>query len=284
MSMRRKITKSKDSLPFFPGEQPSEISYAEDGDVVLEIEDPRTKIERRYRCSRSILTSRSEYFNILFDPVKFNEGRATEAKLQGLYTQYPDLASMPSSRLPSVVISDVGELPKACASTSTIVSLFLKILHDPATPWPVPKSQSMESLALLAIVADRFAAIRSIREYLRGQKMDVTLLKDRRAATARQLELDNRQRVFAGFVFGFDAWVRQCSAALIIDGPTRHPIINPDCSDEEALEQDALWWRLPNNVEGTLNPITEAYGHLVGRALISRQKNFRVGANTCWIP
>lgn len=254
-SMRRKTARSTEPSLVLPEDLPLQVIIADDGDIFLEINDLRTRVDHRYRCSRSVLSSKSEYFNVLFDPVKFSEGRATEAKLQELTRQYPDPASIPFSKVPSVVVSDVGELPKACVSTSTVVRLFLMILHDPTTSWPVPKSQSIEFVALLAIIADRLASVKVIKEYLRGQKLDTMLLKERKSAGAYLLELDNRQRLLAGFIFGFGTWVRQCSAALIIDGPKRQMTTILEASGDEEQENDALWWRLPNDIEGTRLPI-----------------------------
>ncbi len=257
--MPRKTTKSKEYSPALPEEQSSDVIIANDGDIFLEIRDSRAGVDCRYRCSRTVLSSKSEYFNVLFDPVKFSEGRATETKLHGLSRQYSNLASIPPSKLPSVAVSDVGDLPKDCVLTSTVVRQFLKILHDPTTPWPAAKPQSIEFVALLAIIADRLAAIRCIKDYLREQRIETTLLKERKAATAHQLELDNRQRLLAGFRLGFASWIRQCSAALITEGPKRQTTTKMDSSDDEVQDDDALWWRLPNGVEGTrLHTMTEA--------------------------
>ena len=217
---------------------------------MLEIIDPTTGAHNHYRCSRTILRSQSEYFDVLLDPIKFSEGIAIEAKLHELSTHYTDHASIPASKLPSVIVSDVGQLPKACVSLNTVIRLSLNILHDSATPWPVPRSQSISLVALLATIADRLAAIRPIKEYLRAQKFDTTLLKDKKGGTAYKLELDNRQRLLAGLIFGFPSWVRQCSAALITDGPQRRSTANLDSGEDEEAKDDALWWTLPNGVEG----------------------------------
>ena len=248
--MTRKTASSTDATASSPATPSSEAVISKEGEILLEIEDAMTGAHHHYRCSRTVLRTNSEYFDVLLDPIKFSEGIAIEAKLHELFKQYTDHASTPASKLPAVVVSDVGQLPKACVSSSTVLRLFLKILHDPDTPWPVPRSQSVNLVALLAIVADRLAAIRPIREYLRVQKIDITLLKDRRAGTARQIELDNRQRLLAGLIFDFPAWVRQCSTALIIDGPKRRPTTNLESGEDEEAEHDALWWRVPNGVEG----------------------------------
>ena len=247
--MTRKIVSSSnasDSLVL----PPSEVVIAAQGDILLEVKDSRTGLDQRYRCSRAVLRRNSEYFNVLLDPIKFSEGIAIEAKIQELVKQYTDHASIPASKLPAVAVSDIGQLPKGCPSTNTVVRLLFRILHDPATPWPISRLHAINLVAFLAIVADRFAAIRPVRAYLRSQKFETTLLRDRRTCTAHQLEVDNRQRLLAGVIFGFPTWVRECSAALILAGPKRQVTTNLESGDDEEAEDDALWWRLPNGVEG----------------------------------
>ena len=252
LKMARKISHRKESSIVILEEDSQEVTIATDGDVYVDISDQRTGIQRCYRCSRNILRGNSEYFDVLLDPVKFGEGRGAEAKIEALLQQYRDIGSIPSSKLPHVNISVVGNLPKDCTLTSMVVRLFLKIVHDPATPWPLARSQSLETVALLAIVADRLASTRVVGYYLRGQKLDIALLKERRAATAHQLELDHRQRLLAGFTFKFPSWVKLSSTALTVDGPKRQTTTSLESSDEETLEDNALWWRLPNGVEGML--------------------------------
>ena len=253
--MTRKTANPTDGTTSFPATPSSEVVIYKEGEIMLGIIDPTTGAHNHYRCSRTLLRSNSEYFDVLLDPIKFSEGIAIEAKLHELSKHYTDHASMPAFKLPSIIVSDVGQLPKACVSSNTVIRLFLSILHDPATPWPVPRSHSINLVALLAITADRLAAIRPIKEYLRAQKFDITLLKDKKGGTAYKLELDNRQRLLAGLIFGFPSWIRQCSAALITDGPQRRLTVNMDSSEDVEAEDHALWWTLPNRVEGAYSII-----------------------------
>ena len=248
--MTRKTSPSTGALPNPPATPSFEVNISTDGDVLLEIKDAITGDDYRYRCSRTMLRSTSKYFNILLDPIKFSEGIAVEATLQELFKQDAHLGIISASKLPVVVVSDVGQIPQARISASTVIKYFLAILHDPATPWPAPRSESINLVALLATVADRFTATRPIREYLRGQKFDTTLLKDKRSGSAHLRELDNRQRLLAGLIFGFPAWVRECSTALIVDGPRRGVTIDVKGIADEEAEADALWWKLPNGAEG----------------------------------
>ena len=238
----------------FPEATSSTVVISSAGDILIQIKDPTTLIDYCYRCSRDVLRSASEYFNVLLDPVKFSEGIAIEASLQDLIRQYNDSATIPASELPKAIVADAGDLPKGCVSTGTVVRLFFKILHDPSTTWPVLRTESVNLIALLSIVADRFACLNTIAEYLISQGLETTLLKDRRSSTAHKIELENRQKLLAGLLFGFPDWVRQCSAALIVEGPKRTTIL--DSSEGEEQEGDnALWWRLPGGVEGAVREV-----------------------------
>ena len=235
----------------FSNADPSTVSICNKGDILIHIGDSHAQ-DRYYRCSREVLRRNSEYFNVLLDPVKFSEGIAVEERIQDLTRQYNDTAKIPPSELPKLVVSDLGDIPKGYKSSGTVIRLFFEILHDPSTPWPVPRAQSVNLIALLSIIADRFDCLNTTAEYLRRQGLETALLKARKSASAHKTELDNRQRLLAGSLFGFPDWVRQCSAALIIDGTRKHAIISLHSSEDEERERnEALWWRLPGGIEGT---------------------------------
>lgn len=233
--------------PLSPEAISSTVVICSDGDILIQIEDPTTLIDHCYRCSRNVLRSASEYFYVLLDPVKFSEGIAIEARLKDLRRQYNDSVSIPASELPKAVIGDVGGLPKGCVSNDRVVRLFFNILHDFSTTWPVLRAQSVSLIALLSIVADRFACLDAIAGYLTQQGLEIALLKDRKTATIQQIELENRQKLLAGMLFGFPDWVLRSSTALIVEGPKR-------CLDSSEYEDgegdDSMWWRLPGGVEG----------------------------------
>ena len=236
----------------FSDADPPTVSICNKGDILIHISDSHAQADHYYRCSREVLRRTSEYFNVLLDPVKFSEGIAVEERIQDLTRRYDSTATIPASELPKVVVSDVGDIPKAYNSSSTVIRLFFEILHDPSTPWPVPRAQSVNLIALLSIIADRFDCLNTTAEYLRRQGLETALLKARKSATAHKTELDNRQRLLAGSLFGFPEWVRQCSAALIIDGTRKQVVTNIHSSeDEERGRDEALWWRLPGGIEGT---------------------------------
>lgn len=240
------INASDPPEPFY-----SEERIATKPDVSLVIKDPRTYFDVRYHCSRAVLREHTEYFNALLNPTKFTEGRAIEAKLHELTKQYPDWTGIPTSKLPTVDMSDICQLPKAAdQAASTVIGLFFKILHPHTPPWPSSRLEPINIVALLAIIADRLGAVNGIRCYLRSKQIDHTLLKDKKTCTAYQLEIDNRQRLLAGMVFDFPTWVREYSASLILAGSKRQVTTNLEHGAHEEADEHALWWRLPNGVEG----------------------------------
>ena len=226
----------------------SELVIAHHGDICLKYKDHNDVTLHLYRCSRAALRQHSEYFDVLFDSTKFSEGIAIEERLQELYKQYD--GPIPSSQLPRVTIADLGDLPHADSSTERALKLFLEILHDPTTPWP--SVRSIELVATLAIVADRFSAQVHVGSYLKSKGLDTTLLGNRKGNRGYKHVLEDRQRLLAGMIFGFPQWVLQCSAALIVYGmkrptSTRHGSV----IDEKIGAGDTIWWKLPGGVEGT---------------------------------
>ena len=229
-----------------------EIIVSHHGDVLLQVRDQETGSERSYRCMRNVLRRASTYFDVLFDPQKFSEGITIETRLRELELEEHRHTPAPASSLPVVSIFDVGDLPKDDYWANVVFSLFLHILHTPTDPWAAEgRSQSINLIALLAIVADRFSALAEIAGYLKRQRLDITLMKVRKSATAYQTELENRQMLFAGMAFEFPTWVQHCSAALIVDGSKMWNSTNSDLYEVDGEHgKDALWWRLPNGVEG----------------------------------
>ena len=250
------------ALAPFPEALPSVEVISNSGDILIQIKDPASCTDRSYRCSRDVLRNSSQYFKVLLDPVKFSEGIAIDTRLQELQRQYNDPATIPMLELPKAVITDVVNLPKGCIQAGMVVALFFKILHDPSTTWPVLRAESLNLIALLSIVADRFACPDLIADYLKGQKLRNTLLKDRKSAPADKNELGNRQKLLAGLIFGFPEWVYQSSTSLIVEGPSQRTSTTLDINENEKVEgEDALWWRLPGGVEGTfLNSLMRCLG------------------------
>ena len=230
----------------------SEVAIFEDGEIIVEIKDVKNGMDHQYRCCRNILRKASPYFRILLDPSKFREGIEIEARLQSHENMYTG-SILKSPDLPVVTIFDLGNLPKFHDSTSTdaVFRFFLHILHEPLTTWPIiPRIKTLTLLAMLAIIADRFGAADIITVYLRKQKLNSISPKEKKSATAYQMELEHRQRLLVGMIFDFPQWVQQSSAFLIINGSVQWSNLRLTPGDRDARDHDVSWWDLPSGVEG----------------------------------
>ncbi|MCJ1481206.1 hypothetical protein MMC06_001362 [Schaereria dolodes] len=223
-------------------------TISSNGDLLLHIPDTKRRTTISYCVSSTVLRKASPYFDNLLDPNKFSEGIEVKSRFADLLQRYGDMASVPLVELPAVKISDVGQYPKVMMSDA-VVTHFLKILHDPLTPYiTVP---STVFLALLAIVADRFAATEHLAKYIRQQgwleiPSDVKAIKQNLGSPGKEPYC--RQRVLIGLLLGFDDWVCRYSNILVLSGSEKW-VTGDVHSDSYA---DALWWNLPSGIEGTV--------------------------------
>lgn len=210
------------------------------GDLLLHVKH-YDDIGQVYRVSVAILRKTSVYFDTLLDPHKFSEGVAVQSRLRELNRSRVDIASVPTSELPRVSISDFGQVPKAKISESAF-KLFLDILHNPARSVPVLRTHLV---AILALIADRFDALGPVSSYVidSGWKKKPSK-QDRHPKSDMQIELLRRQKLLIGLFFGFQDWVYHYSSELIFQGSEKW------ISGLADADGEAPWWYLPNGVEG----------------------------------
>ncbi|MCJ1255122.1 hypothetical protein MMC24_002938 [Lignoscripta atroalba] len=226
-------------------------TISSDGNLLLRISDTRRGSVIYYRVSVVALREASAYFDNLLNPEKFSEGAAVKSRLTTLHEQYGTLSLIPSSKLPVVQISDVGQYPKS-ASNKAVVTQFLKILHDPLTADLTASNTSY--IALLAIVADRFADNAPVAAFVRqrgwndGRQAGSDAKEIKRNSATPGKETFWRQRLLIGLLLDFDDWVSRYSSLLINSGSDKWITGSPP-SDRDA---DALWWSLPGGVEEEL--------------------------------
>jgi hypothetical protein len=206
-----------------------------------------------YRVSSRILRSKSNYFDRLLDPNKFGEGATFGYQVTKLRKSYPDMGSVPPSKLPVVRIFDAGSFPKRTRNTKTL-TLFFNVLHDLGGNW-LNNNISIGDLTLLAIVGDRFDALQSLKS---STSRDAWFKIPRNVATksyaVKRSEEDIwRQGLFAGMLLGPDEWIRDYSWHLIMNGS----ILWLDSDDissrvEMKVKEEGLWWNLPHGLEGDM--------------------------------
>ena len=221
------------------------------GDLLLRIEDKALKAVVFYRVSSSVLRNVSLYFNTLLDPQKFMEGTGFHDRLKRLRQQYSNISSAPVIALPVVKLSDAGQIPTKQSNKDTITH-FLDILHNVTSSSVIPKSLP-NHIALLAAVADRFDAVKSVQAHVERQGW-TQLPKDGKESAklayvsiTRQLELLWRQRIYAGVVFCVPKWVMYYSSLLILAGSEKW---NAVAATNPSADYTAIWWNLPWDMEG----------------------------------
>lgn len=226
------------------------------GDVILHFLDSDAALDFRYRCSRDLLRRASAYFEVLFDPTKFQEGREVERSLYALSKIHPDIASLPVDALPVVVIKGIGDISAKDSHRQPALRLFLKIIQEPkrgsteADEWIKSSVHTLSLTASLAIIADRFEAKEMVAKCIK--RMEKRLFDDgKRDRGPRQKEIHRRKRLLIGILLGFPDWVRLSSAALICEGSECWTRTFPSTYAEEPEgNNESLWWRLPGGMEG----------------------------------
>ena len=215
------------------------IDIDPNGDLLLRLNHAGTGADYVYRVSNIALRRASPYFNVLLDPSKFSEGIAVEKRLKAVRELHGATGAIPFSKLPMIFIPDIGQVPRG-TSTESAVSLFLHILHKDDTAWPAPR---LSVVALIAIIADRFAATTPIANYCIQQNWKSKLIAQKGVTSSHEVRI--RQELLIGLILRFPDWVRQYSATLVVQGSEKW---REDC--EARKESEALWWNLPNGLEG----------------------------------
>ena len=211
-----------------------------DGDLLLQIEDTTEEDSVYYRVSSVILKMNSAYFDKLLDSSKFSEGERVSRRIEDLRNCNSDWSVISTSVLPQVSISYVGQFPKG-VSNRPILRKFFEILSFPNER--PPDLSGTLSIALLAVVADRFGAIDSVARYINRKAASF-------ASSTKESVL--RQRLLVGLLLGTGDWANRYSAQLINSGSERWSSYETDALETD----DPLWWNLPGGIEGmpTLNP------------------------------
>lgn len=219
------------------------------GDVVLQFQDLKAQVDQQFRCSRKILGQKSRFFDVLFDPHKFSEGKEAEESLRILSEYNEDLALIPSACLPKITIRDVGDVSATESERLATLELLLQVLHCTKfvimKKWEFANQMVLRRIAMLVIYAEQFAVEEVICDYIRNrQKYQYNERYDQEGPSPKMVEACKRQKLLVGMFLDNDRWVTQSCGALIQRGSERW-------ADDFVSRDGSLWDRLPHGLEGS---------------------------------
>lgn len=213
-------------------------------DMMLKVKDGGTGEYQLYLVNTRILRDVSPYFSILLDPEKFAEGIRLGKKAKEIRMQYRVHDIVPLAELPSITVDDVGHM-HAKASTQAAFTLFLGILHGLDITWEQP---DWSTLAMLAIIADRFDALQTVRIFIVGRDWTKRSLSwDGKTPLSIKKEELVRQQILVSLLFGIAPLFNKQTATLIV----ADSILWSNDEESAKLDHDTLWWNLPQGIEGT---------------------------------
>lgn len=241
-----------------PPSDSSEIVVAdENGDVVLHLQDSAKGMDTRIRCSSQKLRKASSYFEVLLDPTKFSTGINLGQKIQQLAITFGEEVLLPVDKLPVVLIQDAGEMPPNNDHSRLAIATFFEALHQDSKKnlesWERDGLHESLILALVAILADHFAAIGPVMQYVRKSR-DLETRLFQRPETFK--EPFSRRMILAGILLENRMWTKVHSADLICWGSKKWRLQRDDLTSTEGIlieekEEQPLWWSLPRGIEGT---------------------------------
>lgn len=212
------------------------------GDLILDVSQQEGGARFSYRVESETLQQSSRYFeNLLSD--RFSEGQNLSAALDALkIAGHSNIADVPADALPRVSIVNVGRLSKV-SSIQTLTADFLRALHNQDLPAQPP----IANLANLAVVADRFDALPYFARYIQKKKfLQIVDAKTKSRSSISLGEERIRQKLLIGLFFDYPSWVTRYSKHLILrDSVQWRPGVEVD-------DTAALWWDIPNGVEGAM--------------------------------
>lgn len=230
-------TSPKLSLPHdHTNEGPGIIAIDPRGDIVLDVK--HASAGHQFRANTAALKANSKYFAGLLQG-RFGESDRIEKSHVDLKIKYGSPAKSPAEELSVIHIEDIGRI-SAVKSIEPLCTDFLHILHgkEPQTSLP-----PVANLANLAVVADRFDALDTVRAYVRRRKIPRAIDgKTSSKADSSLSEEKVRQRVLVAVLLDYGPWLEKFSARMITRGWV----------GKEADESAALWWDLPSRLEEEL--------------------------------
>jgi hypothetical protein len=225
---------------FFNMNDSDVLTISPSGDIILSVSNARRDGNEtiHYRVEASRLQSASQYFRVLLGE-RFSEGANVAARHRELQRQYKTMAEAPAHELPRIDIEDVGRISQV-STIKNLMADFLLVLHGKDLSVAHPP---LSNVSNIVVVADRFDSLPVLAAHLKRkgvlQKLEVKKTQE---------EEKIRQKILVGALLDWAPWLTTYSKKLILQGSKRW---DPSGEDEPP---SALWWDLPNGVEGEPAP------------------------------
>ncbi|WEW54685.1 hypothetical protein PRK78_000107 [Emydomyces testavorans] len=258
--------------PIVPSEVPCVIIFP-DGDVVVNcIPAPGGLsglgcVTCRLRTNSASLREASDYFSVLLDPAKFQEGREFTKTIEGLQSQYGSLES-------ALYQAEIDELPQVTLqlpplsskiNKTAILTVFFRLLahagceesSDTAFSEDVAKN-SITFLACLATLLDRYGAPNILKQVMEVKEVHDNTLKLADSESQRwklrhrlrTFRSDDEERVREAIYLAYSLNDQKAFGFLthkLAVGGSRewHSAVD----DDQAGISRPIWWRLPGGIE-----------------------------------
>ncbi|AEO71105.1 uncharacterized protein THITE_2123159 [Thermothielavioides terrestris NRRL 8126] len=204
----------------------------------------------RYRTHLAVLKQNSKYFDNLLSDTRFAEARSIEARFQQLALKNVKPSEAEAAELPVVHIHEDDEATRS-AEQAAVFEDLLRILHRKQST--NPKAVTMQYLAVLAVLADRFACTATVSRYLNALKYkwpatQTRLSRDDGPALSRSAEETLRQKILVSWLLDQPLKMHTATRELIMYGSRRWSA----SFDEDEEGTSAAWWDLPDDLEREL--------------------------------
>ena len=207
-----------------------------------------------YRVQLAVLKQHSKYFDNLLSDTRFAEARSIEARFQQLALRNVKPSDADAGELPVVEIHEDDEATRSAAQASVFEDL-LRILHRRQSTAP-SKAVTMQSLAVLAVLADRFDCTSTVSRYLNALRYkwpatQTRLSRDDGPALSRAAEETLRQKILVAWLLDQPLKMQAATRELIMYGSRQWS--HHDVPDQDQDQHAAAWWDLPDDLETELH-------------------------------
>ncbi|KAK3387603.1 hypothetical protein B0H63DRAFT_470490 [Podospora didyma] len=210
----------------------------------------RPKVRLSYRVDLATLKGHSRYFSNLLGDTRFSEARSIAEALEKLSIRKVKPSEADAKELPVVKIHEDDEAART-AGRETAFEDLLRILHgkDAVT------KPTMQYLATLAVLADRFDCTAPVSRYLthgfkyKWPATQARLSKEDGHALSRPAEETLRQKILVAWLLDQPLKMHTATRELILYGSRKWSV---SFDEEEASTAGELIWDLPDDLEREL--------------------------------